>query len=178
MAATPPPVEDTHLCFYDPNFLQTQGLTADNVLVYFSMSQFYDRTCVNEVLKMQSQFAAIDIAHHLTTTVGVHYALESSAEGLFVIAKRMFDGTATRTLRVYYCLNGYVFCAPSAAAVAEHRLAALLWHLDSALDAYERLRPTGWLGGAPVPAARGGARDVVEALYDFKKWRESTTAGA
>lgn len=46
-----------HVCFRDVSWLQINGgLRAEMVLEYFSLSQFYDRTCNNEVLKMQARF--------------------------------------------------------------------------------------------------------------------------
>lgn len=46
-----------HICFRDGAWIQARGgLGAHNVMEYFSLSQFYDRTCNNEVAKMQTQF--------------------------------------------------------------------------------------------------------------------------
>jgi mediator of RNA polymerase II transcription subunit 6 len=47
-----------HVCFRDVSWLQANGgaLGRDNALEYFAQSQFYDRTCNNEVLKMQARF--------------------------------------------------------------------------------------------------------------------------
>lgn len=48
--------ELAHVCFKDVAWLQHFPLTDDSVLDYFAMSQFYERTCNNEVLKMQARF--------------------------------------------------------------------------------------------------------------------------
>lgn len=42
--------------FKDLAWLHAYGLTPHNALEYFSLSQFYDRTCNNEVVKMQTKF--------------------------------------------------------------------------------------------------------------------------
>lgn len=44
------------VCFRDVAWLQHFTLSEASVLEYFSMSQFYDRTCNNEVLLMQARF--------------------------------------------------------------------------------------------------------------------------
>ncbi len=53
------PSEEAQLafvCFRDVSWLQCFELNASSALEYFSMSQFYDRTSNNEVLRMQSRF--------------------------------------------------------------------------------------------------------------------------
>lgn len=45
-----------HVCFRDVAWLQSFPLTDESVLDYFAMSPFYDRTCNNEVLRMQARY--------------------------------------------------------------------------------------------------------------------------
>lgn len=55
MLATDAPPEDdlTHLSFKDPMWLQAFPLNVHSALDYFALSQFYDKKCNNEIIKMQ-----------------------------------------------------------------------------------------------------------------------------
>jgi len=140
-------LEEEYLCFYDQNFISTYGLSSSNIVDYFSSSQFYNRQCVNEILKMQSQFANIDISDKLTSTIGFYYILEHQADNLFVIAKKEFDGYTTIVLKVYYCMFGYIYCAPTLKSISDARTIDCLSHLNDALDKYEQKKKFSWLRG-------------------------------
>lgn len=178
-----PMADEESLCFYDQNFLAAQPLCAANVMEYFATSQFYDRGCVNEILRMQSQFASIDIQHRLTTTPGFYYVLEEEADELFVIAKKEFDGHGTSMLKAYYCMHGHIYCAPTARAVSEARIIDGLWQLNEALDQYEALKRYGWQHGPlfreeqrPLEDTATEINFVLEALHDFEKMLDRKAA--
>jgi len=52
--------ELTTVCFRDPQWLALNPLVMENVIEYFSYSQFYNKTCNNETIKMQSRFNQFD----------------------------------------------------------------------------------------------------------------------
>lgn len=56
----------TEINFKDPLFLQ-RGLTEHNVLEYFSLSPFYDKSCINEQINMQARFNHLE-AHLIDRT--------------------------------------------------------------------------------------------------------------
>ena len=51
--------ELTQIAFKDATWLQIHGLDQYNCLDYFSLSQFYDKSCLNEQVKMQSKFNSL-----------------------------------------------------------------------------------------------------------------------
>lgn len=168
-------MEEESLCFYDQNFLAQGQLTPENIIQYFSFSPFYDKSCLNEILKMQSQFANIDISHKLTSLPGTYYILEHSSTDLFVIAKKRNTGQETATLRMYYCIYGYIYCAPTARAVSNSRTIDSLSYLNEALDRYEEMKSFDWLKGLRFRTNEednGMQADdikfVFEALHDFE----------
>ncbi|KAI4290812.1 mediator of RNA polymerase II transcription subunit 6 [Pancytospora philotis] len=169
-------VDEEHICFYNQNFLAGQPLTADNAIEYFASSTFYDKRCTNEILRMQSQFSAIDTRDKLHTIVGFYYALEHAAQDLFVIAKKEYTGAATRTLQLYYCLHGYIYVAPTTRALSESRMIGALVHINEALDMYEAQKRFSWLEGFQFRKGRevkeregDEIRFVSEAMYDFER---------
>jgi mediator of RNA polymerase II transcription subunit 6 len=99
---------------------------------------FYDRTCNNEVLKMQrvGMQGAGPIDQHLPSMVGVEYMLLTAQEPiLYVIRKRQrHSPSQVTTLADYYIVAGVVYQAPDLASVLSSRLLSAVSHLQSAFE--------------------------------------------
>ncbi len=138
------------VCFRDVNWMQAHGLAAENVLEYFALSQFYERTCNNAVLRMQhdrSDPGAAPLSGPALTSAldalstGGEYVLDaahSAPPRLYVILRRERrapgPGGAVAT-DAYYVVDGCVYKAPDALAVLSGRLAASAAQMGRALDA-------------------------------------------
>lgn len=155
-------MEEESLCFYDQNFLAQASLTQENIIQYFSYSPFYEKGSLNEILKMQSQFANIDVSHKLTTLVGFYYILEHHGNDLFIIAKKSNTGEKTTILKVYYCIYGYIYCAPTAKAVSDSRVIDSLIYLNEALDRYEKMKSFNWIEGLKFGTGKDKTEEQTE----------------
>ena len=109
------------------------------VIDYFAHSPFYDRTCLNEQLRMQRTLTPKDVAEKLSRLPGIIYEVDeqrtdqSDAPRLYVVRKLRRDTTGRAVpLRFYYILDGVVYEAPSLAAVMRTRLLKMAWHLNEA----------------------------------------------
>jgi mediator of RNA polymerase II transcription subunit 6 len=163
-------MDEESLCFFDQNFISQKSLTQQNVLEYFSLSQFYDRSCLNEILKMQSQFANIDISNKITEIIGIYYALEPSPDGIFIIAKKENLGKKTIILKVYYCIFGYVYCAPTLKSLTDSRSIDCLAFLNNAIDKYQKKKSFHWLKGFQFKAeekANEINQDEIKFLFEI-----------
>ena len=122
----------THVSFRDPVWLSRFPLTEETVIDYFALSQFYDRTCNNEVVKMQQLDPSV-----MATMTGVEYVLRqdvSRPPRLFILHKqRRQTKTLAVALGVYYVLDGTVFMAPDMRAVLTARLRNAAAHVRAAL---------------------------------------------
>ena len=121
------------------------ALNRETVIDYFAHSQFYDRTCLNEQLRMQRDLPR-EIAHQrLQELPGIMYRLDEArseerppmeatgAQTLYVIKKLSRDRHGLEsTLRYYYVLNGVIFEAPTIAAIVRVRLLRLGFYLRDA----------------------------------------------
>ena len=87
--------------FMDTTWLQSHPLTEKTVLDYFSLSPFYDRSCNNEILRMQRMYRGdlgpdaitpIDDAwmnEQLALMTGIEYIVHhSTPPSLFIIYMR------------------------------------------------------------------------------------------
>ena len=123
------------------------ALNRETVIDYFSHSQFYDRTCLNEQLKMQRDLPRDVALQRLRELPGIVYRLDetrteerpptetTAAQTLYVIQKLSRDNRGVEsTLRYYYVLNGVVFEAPTIAAIVRARLLRLGFYLKDAFD--------------------------------------------
>lgn len=129
-----------HVSFKDVAWLQNFALTEATVLDYFALSQFYERTCNNEVLRMQARYTdhpssgdlLLQQLHRMT---GIEYGLLASRPpGLFIIGKwQRHSPQRASLLACYYVLEGAIYMAPSVRDVLEGRLASAAHHLREAL---------------------------------------------
>ncbi|CAL8301958.1 unnamed protein product [Boreogadus saida] len=123
-------------------------LNPGNVLDYFSerSNPFYDRTCNNEVVKMQRL-----TLEHLNQMVGVEYILLHAQEPiLYIIRKQQRQapsqgGPVTVPLADYYIIAGVVYQAPDLGSVIGSRVLSAVHGIQSAFDeamSYCRYHPS------------------------------------
>ena len=123
----------TGVMWNDKVWLSCFPLNANTALEYFSMSQFYDRSCNNELIKMQRLDPSL-----LQTMSGVEYALDANpSPGLFIIGKwrrGANNPSARERLATYYIADGNVYQAPTAHAVLSSRILQSIHHLRAAFE--------------------------------------------
>ncbi|XP_014281926.1 mediator of RNA polymerase II transcription subunit 6 [Halyomorpha halys] len=119
-------------------------LSPANIMDYFSerSNPFYDRTCNNEMIKMQR--LSLD---QLTNMTGVEYALLHVQEPiLYVIRKQQrYSPQQTTPLADYYIIAGKVYQAPDLGSVLNSRILSSVHHLQSAFEeasSYSRYHPS------------------------------------
>ena len=102
-----------HTSWHDPAWIPS--LSTHNVMDYFSQNTnpFYERTCNNEVLKMQrvGMQGAGPIDQHLPSMVGIEYMLLCAQDPiLYVVRKQQrHSPTHVTTLADYYIIAGVVY---------------------------------------------------------------------
>ncbi|XP_074306847.1 mediator of RNA polymerase II transcription subunit 6 [Silene latifolia] len=129
----PPPGTDmTGICFRDQLWLNSYPLDRNFVFDYFAMSPFYDRTCSNEQLRMNS-IHPLDLSH-LSKMTGIEYMLYEVVEpNLFVIRKQKRDSPEKVTLMLtYYVLDGSIYQAPQLCSVFASRVGRAMYHIQKA----------------------------------------------
>uniref|UniRef100_A0A3Q3CS86 Mediator of RNA polymerase II transcription subunit 6 n=3 Tax=Haplochromini TaxID=319058 RepID=A0A3Q3CS86_HAPBU len=120
------------------------GLNPGNVLEYFSdrSNPFYDRTCNNEVVKMQR--LTVD---HLNQMVGVEYILLHAQEPILYIIRKQQRQSPTQVVPLadYYIIAGVVYQAPDLGTVISSRVLSAVHGIQSAFDeamSYCRYHPS------------------------------------
>ncbi|EHY65855.1 mediator of RNA polymerase II transcription subunit 6 [Nematocida ausubeli] len=124
-------------CFRDSLWLQENILTKDTVTEYFSYSQFYDKNCNNEVLKMQNiHQSAQDLETFLSKMCGVQYTITYALEpALFIIKKcERLSPEKVRVIDYFYVMNGTVYQAPTEKEVFSTRYTNILFSMFSSLE--------------------------------------------
>jgi mediator of RNA polymerase II transcription subunit 6 len=141
--------DGTGVLWTDKVWLSYFPLNDTTALDYFSLSQFYDRSCNNELVKMQRLDPAL-----MSTMAGIEYKLlPSPSENLFLVSKSRrvtAPKPAVAVLAVYYILNGNVYQAPTAHAVLSSRVLQALHHLRNSFDVLQS-------HARPSPAPQSGA---------------------
>lgn len=130
-----------HVSFRDVAWLQNFALTEATVLDYFALSQFYERTCNNEVLRMQARYtddhpSGEDLIQQLHRMTGIEYGLlASKPPSLFIVGKwQRHSPQRASLLACYYIMEGAIYMAPSVRDVLEGRLVSAAHHLREALS--------------------------------------------
>ncbi|KAG7661834.1 MED6 [[Candida] subhashii] len=129
-----------------PEFIQERGLHTNNVLEYFALSPFYDRTSNNQVLMMQFQYQQIQIPigmsfqqyfqSRLSEMTGIEFVIAYTREPDFWIVRKQtrLDPTNTFTLQDYYIIGANVYQAPRIYDVLSSRLLASVLSLRNSID--------------------------------------------
>lgn len=134
--------DQTLISWKDPLFLASFPLANAHVAMdYFTMSSFYDKSCNNEILRMQHRFNAGPMDLHkferdLTSMTGLEYqVLRHEAPRLFIIAKQhRYTPDLSEAVAHYYILDGTIFQAPSLLHILQARLLASLYFTVESLS--------------------------------------------
>ncbi|XP_037026975.1 mediator of RNA polymerase II transcription subunit 6 [Bradysia coprophila] len=129
------------ISWHDTNWIPI--LNPTNVMDYFSekTNPFYDRTCNNEIVKMQRQ--SLDQLNNMN---GIEYILlHVQGPILYVIRKQHRHSPSDVTpIADYYIIAGTVYQAPDLASVFNSRLLSITHHLQGAFEeasSYSRYHP-------------------------------------
>ncbi|GAB0190462.1 mediator of RNA polymerase II transcription subunit 6 [Grus japonensis] len=119
-------------------------LNNGSVLDYFSerSNPFYDRTCNNEVVKMQRM--TLD---HLNQMVGVEYILLHAQEPILFIIRKQQRQSPTQAIPLadYYIIAGVIYQAPDLGSVINSRVLTAVHGIQSAFEeamSYCRYHPS------------------------------------
>ncbi|CAH1967736.1 unnamed protein product [Acanthoscelides obtectus] len=108
-------------------------LNPSNVLEYFSQGSnpFYDRTCNNEIVKMQRLNP-----EQLQNMTGLEYLLVHMQEPILYVIRKQHRHSLTQVtpLAEYYIIAGVVYQAPDLASVLNSRLLSCVHHIQGAFE--------------------------------------------
>jgi len=108
-------------------------LNPHNIMDYFMerTNPFYDRTCNNEVLRMQRANP-----EQLGNMVGVEYCLLYVQEPILYVVRKQHRSSPSHVVPIddYYIIAGIVHQAPDLASVLSSRLLSAVTHLQSAFE--------------------------------------------
>lgn len=144
----------TQVMWHDKNWLSFFPLNKQNVLEYFSHSQFYDERSNNQQIKLQRLDAKL-----LETMPGIEYQVTSHpSPSLFIITKflRAIKPPSLEPLAMYYVLEGDVYQAPSIHAILSSRILQSLHHLRKSFEVMQNATTVSNQGKytwEPLPAA-------------------------
>eukprot|EP00092_Neocalanus_flemingeri_P034688 GFUD01037739.1.p1 GENE.GFUD01037739.1~~GFUD01037739.1.p1 ORF type:complete len:251 (+),score=86.07 GFUD01037739.1:41-793(+) len=121
-------------------------LNQSNVMDYFSerTNPFYDRTCNNEILKMQ-KLGVLDA--QLGNMQGPEYCLLHVQEPILYVIRKQIRHSPTQVTPVndYYIIAGVIYQAPDIGSVLNSRILTGVSHLQSAFEearGYARYHPS------------------------------------
>lgn len=172
------PEDVSTTCFKDVVWLQSFPLTADSILDYFSQSPFYDRSCNNEVLRMQSSYNSLFEKNHSQRlremTSGFEYrtvaAALSQAPGLFLVHKvQKLAESETKLLASYYVVDGVIYQCPDLYSLLNSRLTNCLSMVRDAVDLLVEdggRSPAELDDGAPQSAESLFIRAAIKSVLD------------
>ncbi|XP_052866875.1 mediator of RNA polymerase II transcription subunit 6 [Anopheles cruzii] len=130
------------ISWHDSNWIPV--LNPGNVMDYFSekSNPFYDRTCNNEIVRMQRQ--SLELLNNMT---GVEYMLLHVQDPILYVIRKQHRHSPTETTPMadYYIIAGTVYQAPDLASVLNSRILSTVHHLQTSFDetsSYSRYHPS------------------------------------
>jgi len=136
-------------------------LNPSNVMDYFSerSNPFYDKTCNNEIIKMQRLSS-----DQLNNMTGLEYVLLHVQDPILYVVRKQhrFSISQVTPLADYYIIAGVVYQAPDLGAVINSRVLSSVHHLQSAFgeaQSFSRYHPSKgywWDFGDKEPADKKG----------------------
>nr|4H63_F Chain F, Mediator of RNA polymerase II transcription subunit 6 [Schizosaccharomyces pombe 972h-] len=143
-SGAPPSVDLTSIQWRMPEWVQSMGgLRTENVLEYFSQSPFYSHKSNNEMLKMQSQFNALDLGDlnsQLKRLTGIQFVIiHERPPFLWVIQKQnRLNENEVKPLTVYFVCNENIYMAPNAYTLLATRMLNATYCFQKALTKIEK----------------------------------------
>lgn len=127
-----------------PEFVRAMGLRTDNVLEYFSLSPFYDRSSNNQVLKMQSNYNELqtqNLTQSLQNMKGIEFVVGYAQEpDLWIIRKQnRLSPTDAEIVATYFVVGENIHQAPSVYGIIASRLLASTLSLQEGLSIAQQL---------------------------------------
>lgn len=120
------------------------SLNPSNIMDYFSerSNPFFDRTCNNEVVKMQR--LSMDQLQNMT---GLEYILLHVQEPILYVIRKQHRHSPLQTIPLadYYIIAGIVYQAPDLASVLNSRLLSAVHHLQCSFEetmTYSKYHPS------------------------------------
>ncbi|CAF4911197.1 mediator of RNA polymerase II transcription subunit 6 [Pieris napi] len=120
------------------------SLNPSNIMDYFSerSNPFFDRTCNNEVVKMQR--LSMDQLQNMT---GLEYILLHVQEPILYVIRKQHRHSPMQTIPLadYYIIAGIVYQAPDLASVLNSRLLSAVHHLQCSFEetmSYSKYHPS------------------------------------
>ncbi|KAG0319190.1 Mediator of RNA polymerase II transcription subunit 6 [Linnemannia gamsii] len=113
------------------------GLNPDNVLDYFAQSPFWDPSCNNAIIRMQTQFNNLgEMTQKLRDQTGLEFALiHERYPTLFIIQKQERKGPDyVLPMDIYYVLNGSIYMNPDVQTLLSNRVLGSLFYVESAFN--------------------------------------------
>ncbi|XP_046971571.1 mediator of RNA polymerase II transcription subunit 6 [Vanessa cardui] len=130
------------LSWHDSSWIPS--LNPSNIMDYFSerSNPFFDRTCNNEVVKMQR--LSMDQLQNMT---GLEYILLHVQEPILYVIRKQHRHSPVQTIPLadYYIIAGIVYQAPDLASVLNSRLLSAVHHLQCSFEetmTYSKYHPS------------------------------------
>lgn len=118
------PMNNDEICFIDVDFITRTQLTLTNVLDYFSSSPFYDKTCNNEILKMQYLNCEVP-TNKLSQMRGARYEARE-INGTLTIEKILNE---SEVIEMFIVLNNHIFMCPLESKIYKGRVSNFLFSI-------------------------------------------------
>lgn len=127
-----------------PEFVRAMGLRTDNVLDYFALSPFFDRSSNNQVLKMQSNYNELqmqNLSDRLQNMKGIEFVVAYAQEpDLWIIRKQnRHSPSDAEIIATYFVVGENIHQAPSVYGIVASRLLASTLSLKEGFSVAQQL---------------------------------------